>query len=69
MHILLAFITDSPEIKANQSQTSYKIVAGPTPSCVLSAYIKIIVMFNSIISFIVIIIIIFYYCARPQNRV
>ena len=26
MHILLAFITNSPETKANQSQTSCKIV-------------------------------------------
>ena len=26
MYILLAFITNSPEMKANQSQTSYEIV-------------------------------------------
>ena len=35
MYILVIFITNSLEIKANQSQTSCAIA--PTPSCVLSA--------------------------------
>ena len=35
VQILVVFITNSPEIKANQSQTNCEIA--PTPLCVLSA--------------------------------